>query len=64
MIRTLEVGQVALLVEGGGLETERVDDVVDLDGGVLKTLIGLLSGSVGTGVCDENVSMGARQVGG
>jgi hypothetical protein len=41
-----------------------VDDVVDLDGGVLKTLIGLLSGSVGTGVCDENVSMGARQVGG
>jgi hypothetical protein len=47
---TLEVGEVALLVEAGGLETERVDDVVDLDLGILKTLLGLLSGSVGTGV--------------
>lgn len=48
--RTLEVGQVALLVEAGGLETERVDDVVDLDLGILETLLGLLSGSIGTGV--------------
>lgn len=47
---TLEVGQVALLVEAGGLETERVDNVVDLDLGILNTLVGLLSGSVGTGV--------------
>lgn len=47
---TLEVSQVALLVEAGGLETERVDDVVDLDLGILKTLVGLLSGSVGTSV--------------
>lgn len=47
---TLEVGQVALLVEAGGLETERVDDVVDLDLGILNTLVGLLSGSVGTSV--------------
>lgn len=50
VLRTLEVGQVALLVELGGLETERVDDVVDLDLGVLNTLISLLGGSVGTGV--------------
>ncbi len=47
---TLEVSQVTLLVEAGGLETERVDDVVDLDLGILKTLVGLLSGSVGTSV--------------
>lgn len=47
---TLKVGQVALLVEAGGLKTERVNDVVDLDLGILKTLFGLLSGSVGTGV--------------
>lgn len=47
---TLEVGQVALLVEAGGLKTERVDNVVDLDIGILNTLVGLLSGSIGTGV--------------
>lgn len=50
---TLEVGQVALLVEAGGLETERVDDVVDLDLGILNALVGLLGGSVGTSVCNR-----------
>lgn len=47
---TLEVGEIALLVELGGLKTERVDDVVDLDLGVLKTLLSLLGGSIGTSV--------------
>jgi hypothetical protein len=47
---TLEVGEVALLVEAGGLKTERVDNVVDLDFGILNALLGLLSGSIGTGV--------------
>lgn len=46
----LEVDEVALLVERGALETERVDNVVDLDIGVLESLLGLLSGSVGTSV--------------
>jgi len=48
--RTLEVGQVALLVERSALETERVDNVVDLDGRVLQGLLGLLSGRVGADV--------------
>jgi hypothetical protein len=48
---TLEVGQVALLVEGCLGQAERVDDVdLGLDI-VVGTLLGLLSGSVGTGVC-------------
>jgi hypothetical protein len=47
---TLEVGKVALLVEGGALETERADDVVDLDLGVIEILSSLLSGSVGTDI--------------
>jgi hypothetical protein len=48
---TLEVGEVALLVELGLLETERVDDIdlgLEL---VVGTLLLLLGGSVGTGVC-------------
>ncbi len=49
--RTLEVGEVALLVEGGGLQAEGVDDVVDLGDLVLEGLLGLLGGGVGTGVC-------------
>jgi hypothetical protein len=51
VILTLEVGEVALLVELGLLETERVDDIdlgLEL---VISTLLGLLSGSVGTSVC-------------
>jgi hypothetical protein len=48
---TLEVGQVALLVEAGLVQTERVDDVdLGLER-VIGTLLGLLSGSVGTSVC-------------
>lgn len=50
LLLTLEVGEEALLVERGALETERVDDVVDLDGLVIKILGGLLGGSVGTSV--------------
>lgn len=48
--RTLKVGKVRLLVEGGGLEAESVDNVVDLNGTILDLLGGLLSGSVGTSV--------------
>lgn len=48
----LEVGQVALLVEAGGLETEGVDDVVDQGDVVIQSLVGLLGGSVGTDVWD------------
>ena len=44
------MGDVRLLVELGRLETERVDNVVDLGGTLLKVLSGLLGGSVGTGV--------------
>ena len=47
---TLEVGEVALLVELGLLETERVDDIdlgLEL---VVGTLLLLLGGSVGSGV--------------
>ena len=49
-LRTLEVGHICLLVELGRLKTEGVDDVVDLDGLVLDTLISLLGGGVGTNV--------------
>lgn len=51
LLCTLEVGEVALLVERGLLETERADDVVDLDDLVLEIFSGLLGGSVGTNVC-------------
>jgi len=37
-----------LLVEGGRLETERVDNVVDLLGTRLEGLLNLLSRGVGT----------------
>lgn len=49
-VRTLQIGEVGLLVEGSGLETERVDDVVDLDLGIFEGLVGFLSGGVGTSV--------------
>lgn len=51
LVLTLEVGQVTLLVEAGLVQTERVDDIDLLLGGVLSTLLGLLSRGVGTGVC-------------
>ena len=51
MALTLEVGQVALLVETSLVQAERVDDIdLGLDG-VVGTLLSLLSGSVGTSVC-------------
>lgn len=51
-ITNLEVGKVALLVERGGLETERVNNVVDLLSTLLERLLGFLSGGVGT--CTQN----------
>lgn len=50
---TLEIRQVGGLVEAGRLETEGVDDVVDLLGGVLETLVSLLGRGVGTSVCEN-----------
>jgi hypothetical protein len=51
VLLTLEVGEVALLVELGLLETERVDDIdLGLEA-VVGTLLSLLGGSVGTSVC-------------
>lgn len=44
----LEVGEVALLIELSGLQTERVDDVVDGLGTLLQLLGGILGGGVGT----------------
>lgn len=51
LFRTLEIRQEALLVELGGLETERGNNVVDLDDLVLGTLLSLLSGGVSTSIC-------------
>ena len=47
----LEVSEEALFVELGGLETERVDDVVDLGSTVLNSLLRFLGGRVST--CPE-----------
>lgn len=47
---TLEVGEVALLVEAGLVEAERVDDIdLGLDS-VVGTLLLLLGGSIGASV--------------
>lgn len=51
LLCTLEVGEVALLVERGLLETEGADDVVDLDDLVIDIFGSLLGGSVGTDIC-------------
>lgn len=45
------MAQVRLLVERGGVQAERVNHVVDLNGTILNTLLNLLSRCVGTGVC-------------
>jgi len=50
-IHTLEVCEIALFVEAGSVQTERVNDIDDLLLVVLGTLLSLLGGSVGTGVC-------------
>jgi hypothetical protein len=49
--RTLEVCEVALLVEAGLVQAEGVDDVDLLLGRVLGALLLLLGGGVGTSVC-------------
>ncbi len=53
--RTLQVYAIALLVKVGRLEVEGVENVVDLLGGIIKRLLGILTGSVGTGVCIAGV---------
>ena len=45
---TLEVSQIRLLVERGGLESEGVDDIINLRGSVLESLFLLLSRGIGT----------------
>ena len=59
--RTLEIGKIRLLVELGALETERVDNVVDLDGSILEALILLLGGRVASNV---NVAIRDHNLGG
>ena len=44
----LEISQIGLLIESGGLEPEGVDDIVDLSGTVFEGLLLVLSGGVGT----------------
>lgn len=63
IIRTLEVGEVALLVEAGLVQAEGVDDVDDLVLVVLDGLLGLLGGSIATGVCVQLVGK-VREYGG
>jgi hypothetical protein len=47
---TLEMGEIRFLIELCRLKTERVDNVVDLDGAILNTLLDLLSRSVGPNI--------------
>jgi hypothetical protein len=49
-IPTLEVCEVALLVEARRVQTEGIDDIIDLLRPVLDALLGLLCGRVATGV--------------
>lgn len=44
----LEICEEGFFIEGGLLETERVNDIVDLDGAFLKGFISVLGGRVGT----------------
>jgi hypothetical protein len=48
--RTLQGSEVCLLVKLSRLETERVDNVVDLLLAILDTLLSLFGRCVGTGV--------------
>ncbi len=47
---TLDVGEVRLLVEAGGLESERVDNVVDSLAAILKFFAGFFGGGIGTDI--------------
>jgi len=49
--RTLEMAKIGLLIERSLIQAERIDDVVDLNGSILHTLVGLLSRCVGPSVC-------------
>jgi hypothetical protein len=53
--RTLEVCEVALLVETGLVQAEGVDDIDLLLGRVLGALLLLLGGGISTGVCGSLV---------
>jgi len=44
----LEISEVGLFIEGSRLETERVDDVIDLGRALLKSFILILGRWVGT----------------
>lgn len=51
-VRTLEVSKVGLLVEGGLVQTEGVDDIDDSLGLVVGTfVVAALSRGVGTNIC-------------
>jgi hypothetical protein len=50
-VRTLEVCEVALLVEASLVQAERVDDIDDLLRSIVGALLSLLGRCVGTSVC-------------
>ncbi len=52
-MHTFEMGKIRFLVEGGRLQAEGVDHIVDLHGSVFGTLINLLGRCVGSGVCSR-----------
>lgn len=49
------MAKIRFLVELGRLETERVNDVVDLNLGILNALIGLLGRCVGASIYLQNL---------
>lgn len=55
--RTLEICKVSLLVETGALQTERVDNVVDLDSRVVEGLLSLFGRGIRTNVCGQLVNI-------
>lgn len=57
---TLEICEVALLVEAGLVQTERVDDIDLLLGRILDTLLSLLGRGIATSVCDA-LGLGERK---
>ena len=53
-VHTLEVGEIGLFVKASRLETESVDNVVDLDLVIFESLLGLLGGGVGADIYERS----------
>lgn len=52
---TFEMGKVGFLVERGRVETERVNDIVDLLLRIFSTLLGFFSRGVGTSIYNSDL---------